>query len=136
MVKPKTRRVERSLYVNYLKKAEECLTAALRSLNAREWNASAINSIHCAIAAVDALCVFFLGQRHAGESHDGVVALLKAIKELDQKDINDIANRTGKILSTKNVAEYEEKLVSSSGAHKTFKDAERLLRLVTSQLPK
>ncbi|MDI6892419.1 MAG: HEPN domain-containing protein [Actinomycetota bacterium] len=136
MAKLKTRRVERSLYVNYLKRAKECLTAARRSFDAREWNASAINSIHSAIAAIDALCVFFLGQRHAGESHDGVVELFRTIKELDRKDLNNIVNRTSRILGIKNMAEYEERLVYSSEAEKALKDAERLLRFVKTKLPK
>lgn len=136
MAKLKTRRVDRSLYVNYLKKAQECLASACRSFAASEWNASAINSIHSAISSVDAMCVFFLGQRHAGESHDGTVALLRTVKELDRKDLNSIVNRTSRILSLKNMAEYEERLVSSSEAEKALKDADRLLQFVKSKLPR
>ncbi len=136
MAKPKTRRVNRSLYANYLKKAEECLASASRSFAAGEWNASTINSIHSSISAIDAICVFFLGQRNAGESHDGTVALLRTIKELDPKDLNSMVNRTSRILSLKNMAEYEERLVSNSEAQKALKDADRGLQFVKSKLPK
>lgn len=136
MAKLRTRRVDRSLYANYLKKTEECLTSACRSFTAGEWNASAINSIHSAISSIDAMCVFFLGQRHAGDNHDSAIALLRTIKELDRKDLNSIINRTSRILSLKNMAEYEERLVSNAEAEKALKDADRLLQFVKSKLPK
>jgi len=136
VAKIKTRRVDRSLYANYLKKTEECLASACRSFAVGEWNASAINSIHSAISSIDAMCVFFLGQRHSGDSHDGSVALLQTIKELDRKDLNAIINRTSRILSLKNMAEYEERLVSNAEAEKALKDADRLLQFVKSKLPK
>ena len=60
----KTRDVSKSFYTNYLKRAEECFHAAQHSLQEQEWNASAINAIHCCIAACDAMCVYFLGKRH------------------------------------------------------------------------
>lgn len=55
----KTKDVSKSSYTNYLKRAEECFNAAQHSLQEREWNASAINAIHCCIAACDAMRVYF-----------------------------------------------------------------------------
>jgi len=79
MPKLKTRDVSKSLYVNYIKRAEECLHAAKNSFNKQEWNASTINAIHCCIAVCDAMCVYFLGKRHIGESHSEAVTLFKTI---------------------------------------------------------
>ena len=81
----KTSDVTKSLYTNYLKRAEECIHAARNSFVSQEWNAATINAIHCCIAACDAMCVYFLGKRYAGENHEDVVKLFKTIKKNDEK---------------------------------------------------
>jgi len=73
----------------------------------QEWNAATINAIHCGIAASDALCVYFLGKRHAGENHGDVVKLFKMIKG-DREGIATNANRILRIINIKNMAEYED----------------------------
>lgn len=98
--KLRTRDVTKSLYTNYLKRAEECLHAAKNSFAIQEWNASTINAIHSCIAACDAVCVYFLGKRHAGESHNDAINLFKTIKTSDEK-INTNANRIIRILRIK-----------------------------------
>lgn len=130
----RTRDVMKSLYTNYLKRAEECLHAAKNSFAAQEWNAAAINSIHSSIAACDAMCVYFLGKRNAGESHNDAVSLFKTIKA-DDEEMNTNANRIIRILRIKNMAEYEERLVYKSEAEKTLKDSERFLEYVKKQTP-
>jgi len=135
VVRLKTRRVERSLYVNYFKRADECFNAARRSLESREWNASTISAIHCVIAAADAMCVYFLGQRHAGEGHEGAVELFNTIK-LERQEIANNAKRIGRVLGMKNIAEYEDRLVYKSEAEKALKNAERFLQFVKSKLAK
>ena len=126
--------MNKSFYVNYLKRAEECFHAAQHSLRSEEWNASAINAIHCGIAACDAMCVYFLGKRHAGDNHNDAATLLKSIKNTDEFSTN--ANRILRILRMKNMAEYEERLVYKSEAEKIFNDCERLLMFVKESLPR
>src|SRR3989338_5352957 len=104
----KTRDVGKSLYTNYLKRAEECLHAAKNSFESQEWNASTINSIHAVIAASDAMCIYFLGKRNAGESHNEAAALFKTIKA-DDEQINTNASRISRTLSIKNMADYEDR---------------------------
>lgn len=130
----KTRDVSKSLYANYLKRAEECLHAAQNSFAIKEWNAATINAIHSCIAACDAICVYFLGKRHAGESHGDAVYLFKTIK-VDDEAINTNANRIIRILRIKNLAEYEERLVYRSEAEKVLKNCERFLEFVKKELP-
>lgn len=132
--KLRTRDVTKSLYTNYLKRSEECLHAAKISFAIQEWNAATINAIHSCIAACDAICVYFLGKRHAGESHNDAVNLFKSIKTSDA-EINTNANRIIRILRIKNMAEYEERLVYKSEAEKVLKDCERLFEYVKKQLP-
>lgn len=125
----RTRDVTKSLYTNFLKKAEECFHAAKTSCTTQEWNAATINAIHCCIAACDTMCVYFLGKRHAGENHSDAISLFKTIKTGDE-EINTNANRILRILRIKNVAEYEERLIYKSEAEKILKDCERFLEYV------
>ena len=130
----KTRDVSKSSYTNYRKRAEECLHASQHSLQEQEWNASAINAIHCCIAACDAMCVYFLGKRHNGDNHNNAAGLFKTIKGTDEYSTN--ANRILRILRMKNMAEYEDRLVYKTEAEKIFKDCERFLAFIKEKLPK
>ena len=132
--KLKTRDVTKSLYANFLKKADECFHAAKNSFATQEWNATTINAIHSCIAACDAICVYFLGKRHAGESHEDAVSLFKTITGKGE-EINTNANRILRILRIKNMAEYEERLVYKSESEKILKDCERFLEFVKRKLP-
>ncbi|MDP1853230.1 MAG: HEPN domain-containing protein [Candidatus Omnitrophota bacterium] len=131
----KTRDVEKSLYANYLKKAEECYHAAKTSFEAQEWNAATISAIHACISASDAMCIYFLGKRNAGENHNEAVALFKTIKA-DDEEANTNANRLSRILGIKNMAEYEDRLVFRTEAEKVSRDCERFLEYVKAKLPK
>ena len=132
--KPTTRDVQKSLYVNFLKRAEECMHAAQSSFSSQEWNASAINAIHSCIAACDAMCVYFLGKRHAGEMHEEVIKLFMIIKG-GNEEIKTNANRILRILRIKNMAEYEERLVYKPEAEKVLKDCERFFDFIKKELP-
>lgn len=131
----KTRDAEKSLYANYLKRAEECFHAARISFEAEERNSATISAIHAVIAASDAMCVYFLGKRNASESHNEAAAIFKSIKP-DDEQINTNANRIAKILGIKNMAEYEERLVFKSEAEKVLRDSERFLEFIKGKLPK
>ena len=131
--KLKTRVISRPLYINYLKRAEECLDAARNSFNSKKWNAATINAVHSCIAACDAMCVYFLGKRYAGGSHDEAVTLFKTIKSSQEMDIN--ANRIARIVRIKNMAEYEERLVSKYEAERILRDCERLFEYIEGELP-
>ena len=132
--KPTTRDVRKSLYVNFLKRAEECFHAAQNSFSSEEWNSATISAIHSCIAACDAMCVYFLGKRHAGENHEEVVNLFRTIKN-GNEEIKANANRILRILGVKNMAEYEERLVYKPETEKILKDCERFLEFVKKQLP-
>lgn len=128
----KTRDVPKAQYSNYLKRAEECLTAAQLAYERKEWNSSAINSIHAVISLADAMCVYFLGKRHSGENHNDAAGLFKSIK--DDEDTQANANRIIRVLRMKNMAEYEERLVSISEADKILKDAKRLAEFARKRM--
>jgi len=129
----KTTDIDKVYYSNYLKRAEECLHAAQNSFATQEWNAATISAIHACIAACDAMCVYFLGKRSSGESHNDAASLFNTIKSGKEVDTN--ANRLMRILRIKNMAEYEERLVFKSESEKTLKDCERFLAYVKKELP-
>lgn len=131
--KLKTRDVQRSLYTNYVKRALECFNAAKMSYNNEEWTAAAINAIHSCIAGCDAMCVFYLGKRHAGESHNETITLFKSIGGKEEISVN--AKRLIRVLSIKNMAEYEERLVRRKEAEDAVKDCERFLEFIKKELP-
>jgi len=97
-------------------------------------DAATISAIHAVIAASDAMCIYFLGKRNAGESHNEAAALFKTIKA-DDEEISANANRIVRMLSIKSMAEYEEGLVFRAGAEKALKDCERFLEYVKRKLP-
>ena len=132
--KMKTSDVEKSLYVNYLERAEQCIRAAETSFSKEDWTASTITAIHCCIAACDAMCVYFLGRRYAGEDHANAIKLFITIKP-DDEQIKTNSNRFIRIIRIKNMAEYEERLVFKSEAEKALKDCERFLEYAKKKLP-
>ena len=131
-LKFKTRDVPKAQYSNYLQRADECLTSARAACERKEWNASAINSIHAVISLADAMCVYFLGKRSASEDHNDSVKLFRSVKADDDTVMN--ANRISRVLRMKNMAEYEERLVTQSEADKILQDAERLAEFVRKRL--
>jgi len=133
--KSKTRDVQKSLYLNFLKKAQECYNAALHAFEDQGWNALAVNTVHCCISACDAMCVYFLGRRSSSENHNDAIKLLKAIK-IKSEDLNANTNRLLNILRIKNMVEYEERLIYRSEAEKILKDCQRFLEYVKRNLPK
>lgn len=123
-----TRDVAKQLYKNYIQKALECLESSRTAFAKSHWNSCVINAVHAGISAADALTVFFLGKRCAGERHAEVIALLKQLdfpQELQKK-----FQQLSALLDIKDLAEYEEKLVSQQDAEAAVKNAERFLAWV------
>jgi HEPN domain-containing protein len=114
---------------NFLKRAKECLDAAGGAFEKEDWNASAINAIHCAISAGDALCVHFSGKRRAGESHNDAVKLVNSLENVCD-NIKPNAKRLMQLLKMKNMAEYEERLIYKSEAEKMLRNARAFYEFV------
>ena len=89
---PTTKDVEKSFYSNFMQRAQECFHAASYSCKHQEWTAAAINAIHATIAACDAMCVYFLGKKSAGESHNQAITLFKTIKNSKEISVNANSN--------------------------------------------
>jgi len=123
----RTRRVDKVLFENYLRKARENLETARECLNAERWNAAVVNAVHCGINACDALTVFMIGVRHAGERHEDAISLLQTLN-LPKDVLSNKGRQLSRLLEIKNAAEYEERLISQSETRESVREAERFLQ--------
>jgi len=118
-----SRREERAAHANYLAKAEEFLRSALENATSRRWNAAALSAIHAGIAAADAVLVFERGLRSAAKRHEDVLDLLAS----PGAERSAALTHLRRILSRKNVVEYESRLFSQREAEEVVQHAERFL---------
>jgi len=131
----RVRHVDKSLFENYLRKSEECLDTALECLRTRRWNAAVINAVHGGISACDALTVFMLGVRHAGERHEDAISLFQTAG-LPKDILASKSKQLSRLLGIKNAAEYEERLMNENDAKEAVRDAERFISWVKEFLRK
>lgn len=129
----KTRKVNKELYLNYLQKARENLEAAKESLQAGRWNAATINAVHSGISATDALTVFMIGVRHAGQRHEDALSLLQTLN-LPKNELKNKSRQLSRLLSIKNASEYEERLIRKKEAAMAVRDAERYVEWINDKL--
>jgi len=76
-----------------------------------------------------------IGVRHAGERHEDAVTLLQSLS-LPRKTLSNKGRQLGRLLSIKNAAEYEERLIRESEAAEAVRDAERYLEWAVTLLKK
>jgi len=131
----RVRHIDKSLSKNYLRKSEECLVTASECLRAGRWNAAVINAVHCGISACDALTVFILGVRHAGERHEDAISLFQTVG-LPKDVLIAKGKQLSRLLGVKNAAEYEERLMNENDAREAIRDAERFFGWVKGYLSK
>ena len=124
--------VSKNLYKNYLRKAVEMLDVAEYAAKQSKNNAAVMASVHCAINAIDALAVFYLGRRHAG-GHEGAVDSIKGV--LGQAEFREMTKQFGGLIELKNEAEYQPALMKDSQARDSVARASRILSKVEQKLP-
>lgn len=127
----KIKTVEKSDYRIYLKKATDFHDIMLKALDSFNWTAAGLNAVHCAISCCDALLVFHLGVRSAGEDHRQAADLLL---RLPQKLTEEVATLK-RIVAKKNLIAYENRDFHRSEALETTKMAERFYSWAKSNLP-
>ena len=120
-------------YKKFIKKADEFYEMMLHSLVKEKWNAAGLNAIHTGISANDALLTFHFGLRSISPKHDDAVKLLISMMKRD--DVETKAKHLRRLISTKNLVEYDGRLLSRREAESLAKHAERFLDWVKSLLP-
>lgn len=120
-------------YKKFLMKAEEFFDIMHESLKKKSWNAAGLNAIHAGISANDALLTFHFGLRSISPKHDDAVELL--VSMMKRNDTETKAKHLRRLLSVKNLVEYDGRLFSKSEAESLAKHAERYLNWAKSLLP-
>jgi len=120
-------------YKKFLKKADEFYEIMQQSLIREKWNAAGLNAVHTGISANDALLTFHFGLRSISPKHDDAVKLLVSMMKRDDTEIK--AKHLRRLISVKNLVEYDGRLLSRSEAESLAKHAERFLAWVRSLLP-
>ena len=120
-------------YKKFLKKADEFYEMMQQSLVKEKWNAVGLNAIHAGISANDALLTFYFGVRSISPKHDDAVKLLISMMKRDDAEAK--AKHLRRLISTKNLVEYDGRLLSRREAESLAKHAERFLDWVRSLLP-
>ncbi len=120
-----TRNVEKSAAANHLAKARQFSRAMLDSLDRGDWDAAGLNAVHCAISANDAVLVFTGGIRSASSRHDDAVLLLETT--VRAPGTKNAASQLKRLVSKKNLIEYEERMFRNSEARDAVRNASRFL---------
>ena len=123
--KTPTRDVRKSAAVNFLSKAQQFSRAMIESLDRGDWDAAGLNAVHCAISANDAVLVFIKGIRSASSRHEDSVALLESL--VTAPGVKGSASQLKRLVSKKNLIEYEERMFRESEARSAVKNASRFL---------
>ena len=132
----KTRGVEKYLYVNYLKRSGELLKSVKRCMDDSIYAAASLNAVFSAVAAIDAVCVYYLQKRHAGTNHEKSIGLLMSIEGIKRQELEKVRPKLVRILKAKNMASYEERVLGQKDAQKLAADAEEIHKFAESFLPK
>ena len=124
--------VSKGSYRNYLQKAEEMLDVAKYASNQSKYNAAVTASVHCAINAIDAFAVFYVGRRHSG-GHEGAVIVIKSA--VTESEFSELSKQFGGLIALKNEAEYQPNLMKATQARDAVARASRILSKVKQKLP-
>lgn len=116
----------------FLDKAEQFMESAQDAMAKGNWDAAAHNAVHCVISANDAL----LGSRHSlrssGQNHRDAATLL--VEKEGTEDARKNAARFLKIISKKNLVQYEGRSMSEAEARALMVDATRFFKWSRSRI--
>lgn len=121
----------------FLREAHKFWTVAEATWDTAHLNQAASSAILAVIAANDAICVYFLGERPGGESHGEAARFLKDACKGTRWE-QDAARRAAQftsIVREKNAAQYEGRPIGPETADRIMKQAKRFLDWADRILP-
>ena len=98
------------------------------------WTSAALEAIHAAICANDALTIFTKGIKCSSPRHEDAVTLLQGLTELDGAKTH--STHLLRIIKKKNTVEYYGGSFTQKEAEEITKQTERFFNWVKSILPK
>lgn len=129
--KIKTRQEEKAAARDYLKKAEDNYIAMLSALKDGNFNAAGTLALQCAISSADAICVSEKGIRSISQDHFDVCGIVKSIT---LPETSEKANLLRRIISKKNLIQYERRNIYQSEAEEIAKASSRFYQWVASHI--
>jgi len=127
----KIKQEERSVAADYLKKATDNYEQMLAAIQAENSNAAATLAIQCAISSADAICVFEKGVRSISQDHFDVCDL---VASLPREEAKEKSNLLRKIVSKKNLVQYERRNIYKDEALEMVKITTRFYQWVNACL--
>lgn len=127
-----TRETRKDLYLGFWIKAQRFLQLMERADADGNLNGAALAAIHCAISTVDALTVYKLGLRSAGQRHEDAATLLE---KTHLADCQAKARKFRHVLSLKTLVEYEPILPSETQAQLILHETQWLYEWAKLHLP-
>jgi len=121
----KTRAIETSEYILYLKKAKEFYHTMYQAEKAENYNAVGLNGVHSIISLVDAILVKYSGIRSSEENHMGVIDLLNISVQAKIKDVAQKSQTARRVIAKKNIIAYENRDFLKSEALDLIKKVDR-----------
>lgn len=111
----------------YLRKATEFLLNAKEAIKDDRSNSAGLLAIHAAISGADALLGHQAGYRSSSPDHRVTVELIKEIGS-GTEEWTKQGNRLARILSKKNLVEYEAREITREESSQLVEQAERFIR--------
>jgi HEPN domain-containing protein len=118
--------VTRQQAQTYLSKAMEFLVASRESIKDGRFNSAGLLAIHAAISSADALLGHQAGYRSTSPDHKAAADLLKDLG-IGSADRSNQIRRFERILSKKNIVEYEARQITQKEASYLVEQAQRFL---------
>ena len=131
--KLKVKQEEKSVAMDYLKKAEDNHIQMSVSLENNNYNAAGTLAIQCAISSADAICVYEKGIRSISQDHFDVCDLVRSITLPEAKVKSNLLK---KIIAKKNLIQYEGRSIYQAEATEIVKIATRFYQWVVSCVKK
>ena len=129
--------VDRRLASSYMAKAGQFLKTAERAAAEAEHDAAMLNAIHAAISAADAVTIALAAVRSTDPDHQRAADLLQEVAGASG-EIRGQVGRLRRLLSSKNLVEYEARRVKAAESLEALKRASRFVawaRDVTASSP-
>ena len=127
----KIKHEECSAAIDYLKKATDNYEQMLAAIQGDNCNAAATLAVQCAISSADAICVSEKGVRSISQDHFDVCDLVSSLPLEEAKEKSKLLR---KIVSKKNLVQYERRNIYKDEALEMVKITTRFYQWVKSYL--
>jgi len=127
----KIKQEERLAAADYFKKATDNYEQMLAAIQADNSNAAATLAVQCAISSADAICVFEKGVRSISQDHFDVCDF---VASLPLEEAKEKSNLLRKIVSKKNLVQYERRNIYKDEALEMVKVTTRFYQWVKESI--